>query len=852
MKKVARLFGQFQPENYNLVLTIDEGAMCFQGHVTLEGKKVGRPSQRITFHQKNLKVISARIVKHDKKGDIELPVVRINKQDSFQEVRLHSSQMVYPGDYTVEMDFEGKITDGMTGIYPCYFKDGKTDKQLIMTQFESHYARQAFPCIDEPEAKATFNLTLKTRTGVTVLSNTPTKNQTKKGDQLITAFEQTPKMSTYLLAFMLGDLQKKTTKTKNDVEINVYATVAQPADSLDFALDVAKKSVEYFEDYFGVPYPLPKLDHVACPDFSNGAMENWGLITYRERVLLAYPGQASQSTLEQIALVIAHETSHQWFGDLVTMKWWNDLWLNESFANMMEYQAVNALFPDWHIIDSFVADEGLSALRRDATPGVQTIKAEVTHPDQIETLFDPSIVYAKGGRLLNMMKNFIGEDAFRRGLKLYFDTHKFSNTEGADLWDALSKTSNQNVGAFMNPWIEQSGFPLVTIEQSGKSVTLSQEHFLDSPELADPSRLWPLPLFSDGLPDKFDTKEIRVELGTDKIAQINQNSVGHYLVNYKTEAQKQAMAALVTSQKMSQPDRLMLLNSSSMLARAGFDHYGNTLNLLSAYENEASEPVWGMISLIAGELRRFVDLDETLEPKIKKLVSKLIAKQLTRLGWDEKPGEPSADQKLRALILGLASWSDDAKTIQTALSKFEQYQKDPDSVPAELRVVVFSNAVKHGTDRDFEFLLNSHDNTNNSDLMADICASLTGTRDPQKAEQLLARIKNAKLIKPQDADRWLIYLMRNRYTKQLAWDWMEGNWDWIEQTYAEDKSYDMLPRYAASSVNTKELAGRYDKFFTPKLSEITLKRNIEMGQAEIAARVAWLARDLKPVQQYLG
>jgi aminopeptidase N len=659
-------------------------------------------------------------------------------------------------------------------------------------------------------------------------------------------------MSTYLLAFVIGDLQKKSTKTKNNVDINIYATVAQPADSLDFALDVAKKSVEYFEDYFGVPYPLPKLDHVACPDFSNGAMENWGLITYRERVLLAYPGQTGQSMLEQIALVIAHETSHQWFGDLVTMKWWNDLWLNESFANMMEYQAVNALFPEWRALDSFVADEGLSALRRDATPGVQTIKAEVTHPDEINTLFDPSIVYAKGGRLLNMMKNFTHEDDFRRGLKLYFDKHAYSNTEGDDLWQSLSKASNQDIGAFMKPWLNQSGFPLVTIDQNGKDVAISQQHFLDSPELADPNRIWPVPLFAEGLPAKLDEPEIKIELKSDKIVQINQGSIGHYIVNYKTKTQKDAIATKVTSQELPQPDRLMLLNSSSMLARAGYDNYGNTLNLLEAYKNEDSEPVWGMMSLIIGELRRFIDLDEHLEAKIKSLANRLVAKQLARLGWVELPNESSADQKLRALILGLSSWSDNDSVIKTALDKFAVYQQNPDSVPAELRSIVFSNAAKHGTNEDFDYLLNLHDKTNNSDLQADICASLTGTHDTVKANLLLERIKNSKLVKPQDADRWLIYLMRNRHTKKLAWDFMENNWDWIEQTYAEDKSYDMLPRYAASSVNTKEYQKRFDEFFTPKTSEITLKRNIEMGGSEIIARVAWLARDLKSVKQHLG
>jgi len=394
MKTVARLYTQFQPKQYDVTFVIDEAAMRFSGTVTIQGKKVGRPAQRITLHQHGLKITSASMVKHDKKGDQTLVVKRINNQDSLNEVRLHAEQMVYPGDYTLQLSFEAAITPGMTGIYPCPFKDGETEKQLIVTQFESHHAREAFPSIDEPEAKAVFNMTLVTRPGIATLGNTPIASQTEKDGTLVTVFEPTPKMSCYLLAFATGDMVHKTTKTAHGTDVTIWATVAQPVDGLDFSLDVAKRSVEYFEDYFDMPYPLPKLDHIALPDFSVGAMENWGLITYRERLLVVYPGETAQSTRETVANVIIHETSHQWFGNLVTMKWWDDLWLNESFANMMENYVTDQLFPEWHMLDTYLATDGLSALRRDAIAGVQAIKTAVHHPEEISSLFDPSIVYA--------------------------------------------------------------------------------------------------------------------------------------------------------------------------------------------------------------------------------------------------------------------------------------------------------------------------------------------------------------------------------------------------------------------------------------------------------------------------
>ncbi|HEX7368210.1 MAG TPA: M1 family metallopeptidase [Candidatus Saccharimonadales bacterium] len=853
-KSVTRLYSQFQPERYELALTLDKAHMTFGGTVTIRGRKVGRPSQRITLHQNGLKITSATVIKHDKKGEQELPLARINNHDSLQEVRLHASQMVYPGMYTLTVAFEGKITDSMTGIYPCYFKDGPADKTLLMTQFESHYARQAFPCIDEPEAKATFDLTLTTEAGITVLANTPVKTQQKHGDRLRTTFETTPKMSSYLLAFVAGELQSKSATTTSGVAVNVWATAAQPAQALEFPLEIAKRSIEYFEDYFGVPYPLAKVDHVACPDFSAGAMENWGLITYRERALLAYPGQTGQSSLELIATVIAHETSHQWFGDLVTMKWWNDLWLNESFANMMEYQAVDALHPEWHVWDSFIAQEGLGALRRDATPGVQSVKTEVRHPDEINTLFDPSIVYAKGGRLLYMLKNYIGEDAFRKGLSSYFQKHRCGNTEGADLWAALSAASGKDVGAFMDPWLEQSGFPVVSITQAGRELTIAQEHFLDNPAKADPDRRWPVPLFATapGLPDSFDSSEIALSVPNDDIVLLDTHARGHYIVRYTSDKQKQAVADKIRTQKLGEADRLMLLNGGSMLARAGYEPYSNILAMLSAYRDEASEPVWDMMSLVIGETRRFIDLDESLEDMIKQLIRTLIAKQHKRLSWQEQTGESSADQKLRATIIGLGAYAEEPAIVSRALELFESYKSKPDTVPAELRGIVFAVAVKQHTPGALTYLLQLHDSTNNSELKGDICGALTATHLPEEAEKLLGRLQDAKLVKPQDADRWLVYLLRNRYACDTAWQWMTANWAWIEQTYHDDKSYDMLPRYAASIVNTAAWAKRYREFFEPKAGQLVLQRNIAMGLEEITARVAWLTRDLTGVQKFFN
>lgn len=853
-KKVKRLFEGFQPINYNLTLHPDRQTMQLHGQVTITGKKAGRPSQRFTFHQKDLKITAATIIRHDKKGDENIPVERINHQKSLDEVRLHAAQLLYAGNYTITLEFTGKITDNMHGIYPCYYEIDDKKQSLIATQFESHHAREAFPCIDEPEAKATFDLTITSPKGETVLGNTPIASQTEQDGLLHTTFETTPKMSTYLLAFAYGDLQSKGGQTKSGVDVTIWATKAHPANALDFALEVAIGSIDFFNDYFGIPYPLPKADHIALPDFSSGAMENWGLITYREVCLLAEPDTTSQSSREVIASVIAHETSHQWFGNLVTMKWWDDLWLNESFANVMEYVAVDNLYPEWNIWNTFITQEGLSALRRDSIAGVQSVKTEVRHPDEISSLFDPSIVYAKGGRLLRMLMQYIGEDDFRKGLKQYFTTHAYSNTTGNDLWAALGNASKKDVAAFMNPWLTRSGFPVVSVKQTDTKLELHQHQFLLDPSKADPERRWPVPLLSErqDVPALIDQSETNVQLDNKDYIRVNQGALGHYVVHYTEARHAEAMANLVSSQKLSPAERLMLLSDSSMLARSGQISFRETLELLRRYKAEDREPVWDIMSLVIADGRRFIDIDEQLEADIKALIRDLVGAQFARLTWQEKADEDLQDTKLRAIITSLGVYAEDQTIASEAISLFETYKTGKQEVPAELRSIIFSAAVRNNVEGAFQWLLELEESTSNGELKLDIASALTTTKQPKQIERLLARLKDADKVRPQDLARWVAYLLRNRHGRTAAWKWLRDNWDWIEKTFAGDKSYDYFPRYAANAFSTRQLLKEYEEFFSPMLDDLAIARNIIMGIEELNNRIAWLERDLPAVRQFFG
>jgi aminopeptidase N len=848
-KKVSRLFEGFRPEHYQVFIDPDRDSRKVTGQVTITGQKKGRPSQRLTFHQHGLKVISAQIIRHDKKGDQHVAISRINHQRTLDEVRLHAETMLYPGRYTVTLAYTGVIDDSIHGIYPCNYEIDGQRKALIATDLESHHAREVLPCIDEPEAKATFQLTLASPLHETALSNTSAAQQIEQDGKLHTTFETTPRMSTYLLCFVYGELQSRETKTKDDVEVRVWATKAHSPDSLDFSLDTAKRGIEFFNEYYGVPYPLAKCDLVALPDFSAAAMENWGLITFREPFLVAEPSTTSQSSREVTALVINHELSHQWFGDLVTMKWWDDLWLNESFANVMEYVATNDAFPKWQVWNTFITQEGLAAFRRDSIAGVQAVKTEVRHPDEINSLFDPSIVYAKGGRLLNMLMQYLGEDDFRKGLKLYFETHAYGNTTRDDLWAALGKASAKPVPALMDPWLERSGFPVVHVEQHGSALSISQQHFLLDPAKADPKRLWPIPLLASnpGVPALLDKQHVQVKLAQSDFVQINQGAIGHYVVHYVTPEHTAAIAKLVSTKKLSEAERLMLLSDSSMLARAGMQSFAATLELLQHYADEDSESVWDIIALVTGDTRRFADIDPELEPAIKALVRTLIQKQYDRLGWEEQAGESSQDTKLRASILGLGVYGEHEVITKRALELFDAYKTDPAAVPSELRGIVFAAAVRHAHPGAFDYLLGLEEKTTNVDLKQEIMSALTATRSTTDGARLLARLKDPKKVRQHDVDGWLVWLLRNRYNQAQAWDWLRDNWGWIEQTFARDKSFDYFPRYAAVAFSTRQRLEEYKAFFEPLKHWTVLQRNITMGVEELENRVAWLERDIAAV-----
>ena len=872
-KKVKRLFCEFQPKHYILDLTPDSQKMTFTGSVIISGQKVQRPNKRLTFHQNGLTVSRAHIIRHDKKGDQTIEVSRINYHKKFDEVRLHTDEMLYPGQYTISLSFKGKITRAMNGMYPCFFKHDNVDKIILATQFESHHAREVFPCIDEPEAKATFQLSLTTPKNDVVLSNTPidevqsSKLNAQSSKLKTTVFATTPHMSTYLLAFVAGDIGFKEAKTKQGVAVRVYATLDN-VQFTDFALDVAVKSLEFYNDYFGIDYPLDKCDLIALPDFASGAMENWGCVTFREHALFVDPDNTSLSVKQYVALVVAHELAHQWFGNLVTMRWWNDLWLNEGFASWIEYLAVDHIFPKWQVWTQFIVDEQQQALKLDSLEHTHPIEVPVYHPDEIRTIFD-AISYSKGASVIHMLHNYLGAEAFKAGLQYYLKKHSYANTNTIDLWDALEEASEKPVKDFMHAWTSQAGYPLLTANINEHKISLSQQRFFTNPgHTKHADKTWPIALLTDDdhAPDlmKSDTETFSTKDVTK--FKLNQGQSGLYRVAYNS-SHMERLGSLIKKGHLSAIDRLGLLTDLLETAKAGKTDTADMLHFLENFHAEDNYAVWDVIASVIGSLRVAMD-DEKLREDMKPFVRALVSAQLKRLGWDVKKDDTHFDRLLRPIILGLAASADEKQIIDKCKKLFSSIHEGKEVKPhlkvtptstrlkrgididPDLRGTVYSTAARLGGKAEFDKLFALHNSTSSSEEKVTLSAALSNFEQPELNTRALSLIKTDD-VRLQDVIYWIIYSFMNRHAKLQTWQWLKDNWQWLEDNLGTDMSFARMPIYVARSFSDIGFLKEYKAFFNGVMSP-TLDRSFKQGIEVIEWQAAWKKRSLPEITTFFA
>ncbi|AMB95951.1 M1 family metallopeptidase [Aerococcus urinae] len=829
MTENQRLLDQFVPDHYDIYLDISRQDKRFSGTTTVSGQTKG---QDIVLNQKYLTT---------EKVTVDGELASFSQDDQAETLTIANDK---EGQVEVAVTYHANLTDSMMGIYPSYYEVDGEEKQLVGTQFETTFARQAFPCVDEPAAKATFSLAIKfdEQAGETIIANQPEV----KCENGVHYFEETVRMSSYLIAFVFGDLQKKITHTKSGVEIGVFATKAHAPKELDFALDISKRSIEFFEEFYDTPYPLEHSYQVGLPDFSAGAMENWGLVTYREAYLLIDPDNASLPTKQLVATVIAHELAHQWFGNLVTMNWWDDLWLNESFANMMEYAAIDALEPEWKVWELFQTSDVPAALERDATDGVQSVHVMVNDPAEIDSIFDPAIVYAKGARLLVMVRSLLGDDDLRKGLKAYFEKHQYGNAKGQDLWYALSQASGLDIGAIMDSWLEQPGYPVVSAKLVDGDLVLSQEQFFIG-QGQDQGRLWQIPLQAnnDQVPEIMTESEITVSnfKKGDQALRLNVGNNSHFIVDYDEELLKDIIDEL---DQLTAIDQLQVLQDLNLLAKGGRLSYAKIIPLLDKLAKAESAIVHEKIAAILSVLKDFARPKSEEEAAIKEYIRSLYHDQVEKLGVEAWVGESLDDELSRPTILAASLYAEDKMVIEGLHELYLNSGggENKEKLPADRRALLLKNeVVNYGSDDLCQDYLTAYQKSANPSLKADLRQALTASKDETFLDQIVGHFQETNVIKPQDLRAWYRGVLANPAGEEKAWNWLRNNWDWLEAKVGGDMEFATYITVTAGVFNTEERLEEFKDFFEEKVDVPGLGREIRMDIKVIEGRVDFIKKE---------
>ena len=679
------------------------------------------------------------------------------------------------GKAKLSIKFTGTLNDRLLGFYKSQYKDkkGKT-KYLATTQFEAADARRAFPCWDEPAVKATFDVSLLVDKHMDAISNMPVISKRKSGAKILYKFGRTPIMSTYLLYLGVGEFEYLHGKLRN-IKIRIVTTKGNKNKG-KLSLDFTKKFLGEYEKYFGIKYPLPKLDMIAIPDFAAGAMENWGAITFREAILLYDPKTSSTRTKQYIAEVISHEIAHQWFGNLVTMKWWNDLWLNESFATFMATKIVDKFYPEWNLWDQFLDDAMLEAMSLDALKNSHPINVNVNHPAQIREIFD-AISYAKGGNVLRMLENYVGIENFRKGLKHYLTLYKYSNAEGRDLWNSIGKIARKPVDAMMKTWIDQVGYPVVDVKRNNSKLSLTQRRFLSDGSRASKNR-WAIPIhIEEGnhqnsilLKSRSSTVSLK---NKDSNFIINPGRYGFYRVQYDDHSLAN-LSLLIDEKILNHVDRWGLQNDLFSECVSGTKQLQEYLDFTTSYHDEddyitllnLAQNLYSIYKLTTKE--RFTD-------EIRTYTAQFLGSIFDRLGWDSRKNEKHTDSLLRSFVITTLGKLGDEEILAEARKRFNKFLKNKNSLNADLQQPVFILMAWQGDKKTYNKLLSLYRKSTLQEEKIRFLVAMCNF----KQKNLLLKTLNLALtseVRSQNIRVPIMGVSANIHGSTVLWPWLKSHW----------------------------------------------------------------------------
>ncbi|KAM0730528.1 Endoplasmic reticulum aminopeptidase 1 [Formica fusca] len=863
------------PTRYNITMHPNLTTLEFRGRVTIEFY-VDEETKFIVFHCKNL-TIKEQIVKD---GQEEMKIAKLLEYPKREQLYLElEDKFRKKTNYTLFMSFNSTLNSTeFKGFYvSSYVTPEKEQRYLATTYFVPTYARMAFPCFDEPQFKAKFKISIYRDRFHISLCNMPVINTEEAGFYLGTNllrddFQESVEMSTYLVAFVVCDFERAFELTRRNTSVSVYAA-AHMLPQTKYAMITAARIMDYFESFFGIPYPLPKQDLIAIPDFVPIAMENWGLIMFRESFLMYDPQETSTEIKERMTVLMAHELAHQWFGNLVTMKWWNDIWLNEGAATFLEYKGVNHILPEWGMMDLLILYKTQRALELDALANSHPISVPVENPIDIESIFD-AVSYYKGASILYMLEGVLCESVFKRGLNDYLNLHAYGNTETNDLWAVFTKhTKNASanteldIKTIMNTWTQQMGFPLVNIIRDGDTITATQKRFLTSPRDNKTNILqpkspfgykWYVPLNCytnkeppDHLEAWMNMTNASFEIPSDiDYIKCNINQTGFYRVNYPKEMWMSIIKTLLKNHtKFSPADRANLIDDAFALCDAGELDASIPLELSLYLVNETDYAPWETALRYLNFWKKRLGESEAYKRYI--LFFKRLLSPITRyIGWKDEG--PHLKKLLRITIMKSAIELQMDDVVKSAKSLFKDWISKGKSISPNIRNIVYIAGVKFGEEADWRYCWQVYLKTKIQSEKLMMLQALGTAMDPWLLKLYLHLSLNRTLIKAQDVNTILASVAGNPHGHYLAWRHIKAYWPQIEDLYVNeslsisDLIRSVVPDYFITEYDYHEVSDFF-KQHNVRSGKRALQQSLEM----IKFNIHWVKINAKSVNDWL-
>ena len=834
-----RLPSSVVPSHYRIKLEPDLEKATFIGSVEIE-VEINNPTDTIQMNAADLAIQSARVV--DSVGS-NTEVADIFLDAEMERLTLSFDSQISPGPHTIVAEFTGVLNDQLHGFYRSTFTDDDgVDHTIATTQFESTHARRAFPCFDEPAFKASYGVTLIVPSEQFAVSNGPIISETDlKNGQREVVFEDTMVMSTYLVAFIVGPFEATDPVDVNGVPLRIVHPIGK-GHLTDYSLEAGAFALEFFSKYYGIPYPGQKLDMVAVPDFAFGAMENLGCITYREVLLLVDKDRSTEPELLRIADVIAHEIAHMWFGDLVTMEWWNGIWLNEAFATFMATMASDNFNRDWGRWNQFSLERSM-AFDVDSLKNTRPIEIEVNSPVDAEGMFD-LLTYEKGGSVLRMLEQFLGEEEFQDGISYYLNKHKYANTETNDLWDAIEHVTNQPARRIMDSWIFQRGYPLVSasVSEDGSTIHLEQDRFLYTRDDTTDATIWSVPVVlkvgsGSGVSEiryllEEKSSEVKLDSPADWVV-VNAGGSGFFRARYSKDMLKSVSSSMFSN--LSSIERYGLVDDTWSSVMAGRTSAADFLEFARSFQLETDLDVWTVLSGCLSSLEKLVEGEA--ENQYRAVVRDLAQPGLDRLGWEPADTDSPRDLELRGLFIRLlANVGNDDLALENAGDLHDSYLRDAGSVEPNMAAAVTGVVASKGDTAKYDLFLKKYRNPSTPQEERRYQSALSAFPGEAEMKRTLAMTLDGT-VRTQDAPYLLAVCMRNKYQGHLAWDFVKENWDKINEAFPSNSIVRMLS--GVTSLSQDEQAADVLEFFenhdVPQ-GQLTLQQTLEKLGVNVAFR----------------